>query len=262
MRLPVAVILKPRAHHDLADLPDDLASEMGLLMVAITAAVEEPAECRPLPRGPLRRRQRPPAPVLLRPPRPDAAAARLDRSSTGRRTSPTSPRTYAVPTPRTSAGAWSRGSAATARHGRRDRVDVTIRAATEADVDFLTDVVIEATLDQGRLPDDFDEVDFRAGFGAWTAEQVSGDGPGSSIPVVGGRRRGRRPAARRTPWRARRDRRPPAAAGAPVARGRAHCRGRGRWSGARRRTARGARRGEGQPAGAGLLGAVRVRLRR
>jgi GNAT superfamily N-acetyltransferase len=63
-------------------------------------------------------------------------------------------------------------------------VHVTTRAATEADVDFLTEVVIEATLDQGRLPDDFDEVDFRAGFGAWTAEQVHGDGAGSSIAVV------------------------------------------------------------------------------
>lgn len=61
---------------------------------------------------------------------------------------------------------------------------VTTRAATEADVVFLTEVVIEATLDQGRLPDDFDEVDFRAGFGAWTSEQVSGDGSGSSISVV------------------------------------------------------------------------------
>ena len=61
---------------------------------------------------------------------------------------------------------------------------VTIRSATEADVEFLTTVVIEATLDQGRLPDDFDEVDYRAGFGAWTAEQVSGDGAGSSISVV------------------------------------------------------------------------------
>lgn len=61
---------------------------------------------------------------------------------------------------------------------------VTTRPATEADVGFLTDVVIEATLDQGRLPDDFDEVDFRAGFGAWTAEQVNGDGHGSSISVV------------------------------------------------------------------------------
>ena len=61
---------------------------------------------------------------------------------------------------------------------------VTTRAATEADVVFLTEVVIEATLDQGRLPDDFDEVDFRAGFGAWTSEQVNGDGSGSSISVV------------------------------------------------------------------------------
>ena len=41
MRLPVAVILQPRDHHDLADLPDDLASEMGRLMTAVTAAVEE-----------------------------------------------------------------------------------------------------------------------------------------------------------------------------------------------------------------------------
>lgn len=61
---------------------------------------------------------------------------------------------------------------------------VTTRAATEEDVVFLTEVVIEATLDQGRLPDDFDEVDFRAGFGTWTSEQVNGDGNGSSIHVV------------------------------------------------------------------------------
>lgn len=63
-------------------------------------------------------------------------------------------------------------------------VDVTIRPATRADVDFLTTVVIEATLHQGRLPDDFDEVDYRAGFGAWTSEQIDGDGNGSSISVV------------------------------------------------------------------------------
>ncbi|MCY7400440.1 MAG: hypothetical protein LH477_05685 [Nocardioides sp.] len=41
MQLPVVLILKPRDHHDIADLPDDLASELGRLMVAITAAVEE-----------------------------------------------------------------------------------------------------------------------------------------------------------------------------------------------------------------------------
>ncbi|NYE36433.1 hypothetical protein F4692_001566 [Nocardioides cavernae] len=40
MKLPVAFILRPRAHHDLADLPDDLAAEMGVLMVAVAAAVE------------------------------------------------------------------------------------------------------------------------------------------------------------------------------------------------------------------------------
>ena len=41
MNLPVALILKPRQHCDLADMPDELASEMGLLMVAIAAGVEE-----------------------------------------------------------------------------------------------------------------------------------------------------------------------------------------------------------------------------
>lgn len=41
MQLPVTLILKPRQHFDIADLPDDLAAEMGRLMVAITAAVEE-----------------------------------------------------------------------------------------------------------------------------------------------------------------------------------------------------------------------------
>ncbi|HSU02127.1 MAG TPA: GNAT family N-acetyltransferase [Nocardioides sp.] len=61
---------------------------------------------------------------------------------------------------------------------------VTLRPATESDVAFLTDVVVEATMHQGRLPDDFDEVDFRAGFGSWTADQVTGDGSGSSISVV------------------------------------------------------------------------------
>ena len=41
MRIPVALILQPRAHHDLADLPDDLASEMSRLLVAVAAAVED-----------------------------------------------------------------------------------------------------------------------------------------------------------------------------------------------------------------------------
>ena len=33
-------LLEPAAHHDLPDLPDDRAAEMGLLMVAISRAVE------------------------------------------------------------------------------------------------------------------------------------------------------------------------------------------------------------------------------
>ena len=59
-----------------------------------------------------------------------------------------------------------------------------MRPAVEADVGFLTDVVVEATYDQGRFPEDFDEPDFRAGFSAWTAEQVRGELDGSATSVV------------------------------------------------------------------------------
>ena len=38
--LPVMLLLQPRAHHDLGDLPDELAGELGRLLVAITAAVQ------------------------------------------------------------------------------------------------------------------------------------------------------------------------------------------------------------------------------
>lgn len=41
MRLPVSLILRPVHHFDIADLPDELAGEMGRLMVAVTSAVEE-----------------------------------------------------------------------------------------------------------------------------------------------------------------------------------------------------------------------------
>jgi hypothetical protein len=40
MRLPLTVTLLPRRHCDLTDVPDDLAAEMGRLVVAISAAVE------------------------------------------------------------------------------------------------------------------------------------------------------------------------------------------------------------------------------
>ena len=61
----------------------------------------------------------------------------------------------------------------------------TIRPATEDDVALLTDVVIEATRGQGRLPADFDEADFREGFGEWTLEQVRGEVPDSVTSVIG-----------------------------------------------------------------------------
>ena len=64
------------------------------------------------------------------------------------------------------------------------RVDIELRTATDEDVAFLTDVVVEATRAQGRLPADFDETEFRAGFTDWTREQVRGDLAGSSTSVV------------------------------------------------------------------------------
>jgi diadenosine tetraphosphate (Ap4A) HIT family hydrolase len=41
MKLPVSFILRPVQHYDLADLPDEMAAELGVLMVRITAAIEE-----------------------------------------------------------------------------------------------------------------------------------------------------------------------------------------------------------------------------
>lgn len=39
-KLPSMLMLQPRAHHDLNDLPDDLAARMGVLLVALAAAME------------------------------------------------------------------------------------------------------------------------------------------------------------------------------------------------------------------------------
>jgi GNAT superfamily N-acetyltransferase len=59
-----------------------------------------------------------------------------------------------------------------------------IRSATADDVGFLTDVVIETTRAQGRLPDDFDEQEWRRRFGEWTAEQLRGEISESTTSVV------------------------------------------------------------------------------
>ena len=42
--LPVIVILQPRAHHDLGDLPTDLAAELGALLVRVERAVASVGE--------------------------------------------------------------------------------------------------------------------------------------------------------------------------------------------------------------------------
>lgn len=68
-----------------------------------------------------------------------------------------------------------------------------VRPATGADVTFLTDVVVVATRSQGRLPEGFDEAEYRAGFAEWTREQVVGTVEHSTTYVieVDGERAGR-----------------------------------------------------------------------
>jgi ribosomal protein S18 acetylase RimI-like enzyme len=68
-----------------------------------------------------------------------------------------------------------------------------LRLAAEADVGFLADVVVEATRDQGRLPADFDEPQWREAFTEWTLEQIRAAIPGSTTSVIeiGGRPVGR-----------------------------------------------------------------------
>jgi len=68
-----------------------------------------------------------------------------------------------------------------------------LRVATVADVGFLADVVVEATRDQGRVPPDFDETEFRTGFADRTAKQMADpDGASTTYVIeVDGRQAGR-----------------------------------------------------------------------
>lgn len=59
-----------------------------------------------------------------------------------------------------------------------------IRLATVEDVNFLTEVTIEATRAQGRLPDGFDEPGWRRSFGERTRDQIHGKVPGSTTSVI------------------------------------------------------------------------------
>jgi GNAT superfamily N-acetyltransferase len=63
-------------------------------------------------------------------------------------------------------------------------VSYRIRPATADDVEFLADVVLDATRAQGRLPRDFDERQWRERFGTWAMEQVRGEIADSTTTVV------------------------------------------------------------------------------
>ncbi len=63
-----------------------------------------------------------------------------------------------------------------------------LRPADSDDVEFLTDVVVVVTKDQGRWPAELcapdAEAEWRAGFSDWTREQLGGDVDGSTTSVV------------------------------------------------------------------------------
>jgi ribosomal protein S18 acetylase RimI-like enzyme len=59
-----------------------------------------------------------------------------------------------------------------------------LRTATPDDVDFLVDVVVQATRAQNRLPADFDEPAFRAGYAAWTADLIADHVDSSAMYVI------------------------------------------------------------------------------
>jgi ribosomal protein S18 acetylase RimI-like enzyme len=61
---------------------------------------------------------------------------------------------------------------------------IRLRPATLDDVVFLADVVITATLAQGRFPPDVDLVEFRAGYEDWTRETILGAIPDCTLSVI------------------------------------------------------------------------------
>jgi ribosomal protein S18 acetylase RimI-like enzyme len=61
---------------------------------------------------------------------------------------------------------------------------INLRPATLEDVAFLVDVVIAATLAQGRFPGDVDLVEYRAGYEEWTRETILGAIPDCMLSVI------------------------------------------------------------------------------
>lgn len=61
---------------------------------------------------------------------------------------------------------------------------IHIRPATLEDVAFLAEVVITATLAQGRFPRDVDLIEYRAGYEEWTRETILGAMPDCMLSVI------------------------------------------------------------------------------
>ncbi len=59
-----------------------------------------------------------------------------------------------------------------------------LRPATLDDVVFLADVVISATIAQGRFQKDVDIDEYRAGYEDWTRDTVLGAEPGCTLSVI------------------------------------------------------------------------------
>ena len=61
---------------------------------------------------------------------------------------------------------------------------IQLRPATLADVAFLADVVITATLAQGRFPPEIDLVQYRAGYEEWTRETILDAKSAGTLSVI------------------------------------------------------------------------------
>ena len=63
-------------------------------------------------------------------------------------------------------------------------MNIVLRTATLNDAGFLADVVIRATLAQGRFPSDVDLAEYRAGYEDWTRETIEGNIPNCTLSVI------------------------------------------------------------------------------
>lgn len=63
-------------------------------------------------------------------------------------------------------------------------MNIQLRTAVLEDVAFLADVVIRATLAQGRFPSDVDLAEYRTGYEEWTSETVMGNIPHCTLSVI------------------------------------------------------------------------------